>query len=130
MVLLLHCEIRIGNQLLDMLRDIINKHLENVTRTEGITRVSIPVLKNIISKTVANRDSWDVSNDGKLRKTLKCKVEAAKDRKNAQNCNEIIAGQESSSEVAQQDTHTTDKIKLKRLEDYHNREYVLKPEKA
>ncbi len=37
MVPLLHCEIRIGNQLLDMLRDIINKHLKNLTRTEEIT---------------------------------------------------------------------------------------------
>jgi hypothetical protein len=34
MVPLLHCEIGIGNQLLDMLRDIINKHLENMTHTE------------------------------------------------------------------------------------------------
>ena len=34
MVPLLHCEIGIGNQLLDMLRDIINEHLENMTRTE------------------------------------------------------------------------------------------------
>ncbi len=31
MVPLLHCEIGIGNQLLDTLRDIINKHLENMT---------------------------------------------------------------------------------------------------
>ena len=30
----LHCEIGIGNQLLDMLRDIINEHLKNMTRTE------------------------------------------------------------------------------------------------
>ncbi len=34
MVLLLHCEIGIGDQLLDMLRDIINEHLENMTCTE------------------------------------------------------------------------------------------------
>jgi hypothetical protein len=31
MVPLLHCEIGICNQLLDMLRDIINKHLEKMT---------------------------------------------------------------------------------------------------
>ncbi len=77
----------------------------------------IPVLKNIISKTAANKDSWDASNDGKLRKTLECKVEAAKDRRDAQNCNEIIAGQVSSPEPAQQDTHATDEIKLKAMED-------------
>ncbi len=74
-----HCEIGIGNQLLDMLLDIINKHLENMTRTKERTRASIPVLQNIISETVAKRDSWDASDDGKLRKTLKrtskCKQE-------------------------------------------------------
>jgi hypothetical protein len=90
----------------------------------------ITTLKNIISKTAANRDSWDASNDGKLWKTLKCKVEAAKDRRDAQNCNEIIAGQVSSPEPAQLDTHAMDKIKLKALEDYRNREHVLKLEKA
>jgi hypothetical protein len=37
MIPLLHCEIGIGNQLLDMLRDIINKHLENMTRTKERT---------------------------------------------------------------------------------------------
>jgi hypothetical protein len=34
MVPLLHCEIGIGNQLLDMLRDIINEHIKNMTPTE------------------------------------------------------------------------------------------------
>jgi hypothetical protein len=121
---LLHCEIGIGNQLLDMLRDIINEHLENMACTKEITRASIPVLKNIISKTAANRDSWDASSDQKLQKTLKCKVEAATDRRDTQNYNEIIAGHVSSLEPAQQDTHATGKIKLKALEDYHNREYV------
>ncbi len=67
MVPLLNCEIGIGNQLLDVLRDIINEHLENMTRTKERMWASIPVLNNIISKTAANRDSWDASNDGKLR---------------------------------------------------------------
>jgi hypothetical protein len=34
MILLLHCEIGIGNQLLDMLWDIIKERLENVTCTK------------------------------------------------------------------------------------------------
>jgi hypothetical protein len=38
MVPLLHCMIRVCNQLLDMLRDIINEHLENMTRTEERTQ--------------------------------------------------------------------------------------------
>jgi hypothetical protein len=71
MVLLLHCEIGIGNQLLDTLRDIINEHLENMTRTEERMRKSIPLLNNIISKTAKKRDVSDASDDGKLRKKLK-----------------------------------------------------------
>ena len=66
MVPLLHCMIRVGNQLLDMLRDLINEHLENMTRTKERICVSIPLLENFISDTAINRDSWDASDDGKL----------------------------------------------------------------
>ena len=66
MVPLLHCMIGVGNQLLDMLRDIINEHLENMRRTKERIRASIPLLKNIIAKTAVNRDSFDGSDDGKL----------------------------------------------------------------
>jgi len=71
MVPLLHCEIGIGNQLLDTLRDIINEHLENMTRTEERMRKSIPLQNNIISETAKKRDAFDASDDGKLRKKLK-----------------------------------------------------------
>ncbi len=37
MITLLHCEIGTGNQLLDMLRNIIHKHLENMTHTKERT---------------------------------------------------------------------------------------------
>ncbi len=74
MVPLLHCEIGIGNQLLDMLWDIINEHLENMTHTKERMRASIPILNKIISETTAKRDLWDASDDGKLRKKLKCNV--------------------------------------------------------
>jgi hypothetical protein len=59
-----------------MLRDMINEHLENMTRTQEITRALIPILKNIISKTATNRDSWDAYDGGRLWKTLKhcCKL--------------------------------------------------------
>jgi hypothetical protein len=57
MVPLLHCEIVIGNQLLDKLRDIINEHTEQYGPTEELTGSSIPVLKNIISHTVMLRDA-------------------------------------------------------------------------
>ena len=66
--------IGVGNRLLDMLWDIINEHLENMTHTEEINCASIPLLKNIIAKTTANRTSWDDSDDGKLLKKLKRNV--------------------------------------------------------
>jgi hypothetical protein len=47
---------------------------------------------------VAKRDLWDASNDGKLRKTLKCTIANAnkseRDAQDAHNNIEIIAGQE------------------------------------
>jgi hypothetical protein len=57
MVPLLHCEIGIGNQLLDKLCDIINKHIKQYGPTKELTRSSIPVLKNIVSQTVTLRDA-------------------------------------------------------------------------
>jgi hypothetical protein len=66
--------IGVDNQLLDMLQDIINEHLENMTHTEERIRALIPFLKNIIAKTATNRDSFDASDDGKLLKNLKRNV--------------------------------------------------------
>jgi hypothetical protein len=70
MVPLLHCEIGIGNQLLDKLHDIINKHIEQYGPTEELMQSSIPVLKNILSQTVTLRDAGDASDDGKQLKAL------------------------------------------------------------
>ena len=67
-------EIGIGNQLVDMLQDIINEHLENMTRTKERMRASIPILNKIISETTAKRDSCDASDNGKLHKKLKRNV--------------------------------------------------------
>jgi hypothetical protein len=53
MVPLLHCEIGIGNQLVDMLQDIINEHLENMTRTEERMQASIPVRWKVTKRIVA-----------------------------------------------------------------------------
>jgi hypothetical protein len=66
MVPLLHCEIGIRNDLLKMLRNIINKFLENMTLTEVSIQLSIPALRNIIAETATKRDEWD------MRTTLKC----------------------------------------------------------
>ena len=74
MVPLLHYEIGIGNQLLDMLQDIINEHLGHMPCTKERMRASITVLNTIISKTAPNWDLWDASDDGRLRKKLKRNV--------------------------------------------------------
>lgn len=68
---LLHCEIGVGNDLLKMLRNIVNEFIENMTPTEVALQLSIPALRNIILETATRRDEWDVSPEGKLRSTLK-----------------------------------------------------------
>ncbi len=77
MVPLLHCEIRIGNQLLDKLRVIINEHIACYSSSEEAIRASIPVIKNIITNTAKERDEWDESAEGgKKRRILMCAVSA------------------------------------------------------
>ena len=71
MVPLLHCMIGVGNDLLKMLRYIVNEFIENMTLTEVTIRLSIPTLRNIITETATKRDEWDASPEGKMRMTLK-----------------------------------------------------------
>jgi hypothetical protein len=54
-----------------MLRNIINKFLENMTLTAMLIHSSIPALQNIIAETATKRDEWDASPDKKMRMTLK-----------------------------------------------------------
>jgi hypothetical protein len=68
---LLHCEIGVGNDLLKMLRNIVNEYIETMTPTEVTLQLSIPALRNIIAETARRRDEWDASPDGKMRSTLK-----------------------------------------------------------
>ncbi len=64
MVPLLHCEIRIGNQLLDKLRAIINEHIACYSLGKEAICASIPVIKNIIANTAKERDEGDESAEG------------------------------------------------------------------
>ncbi len=64
MIPLLHCEIGIGNQLLDKLRVIINKHIACYSPGKEAIRASIPVIKNIIADTAKERNEWDESDEG------------------------------------------------------------------
>ena len=67
---LLHCEIGIGNQMLEKLHDIINKFIESYAPGKESIQSSIPVIKQIITDTAKQRDEWDESEDGKNCKTL------------------------------------------------------------
>jgi len=105
--------------------------LENMTHTEERIRTLTPLLKTIITETAANRDSWVASDVGMDRKTLRRKVEAAKNRSDSQENKKIIESKVSSLQPAHQDTHIIeDKIKFKELEDYRNKDFFLKLEKA
>jgi hypothetical protein len=71
MIPLLHYEIGIGNQLLDKLWAIINKHIACYSLGEKGIQASIPVIKNIIANTAKERNEWDESDEGgKQRGTL------------------------------------------------------------
>jgi hypothetical protein len=56
MIPILHCKTGVGNQLLDKLRDITNKHIEIYASGKELTRSLIPVLKQIIADTAKLRD--------------------------------------------------------------------------
>ena len=64
MVPLLHCEIGIGNQLLDKLWAIINEHIARFSPGEEEIRAPSPVQKNIIIDTTKERGEWDESAEG------------------------------------------------------------------
>jgi hypothetical protein len=56
MVHLLHCEIGIGNQLLDWLRAIINEHIACYSPGKEALLISIRAIKTIITATAKKRD--------------------------------------------------------------------------
>jgi len=130
MVPLLHCEIGIGNQLLDMLREIINEYLENMTRTEERMRASIPILNKIISETTAKRDLWDASDDEKLRKKLKRNVAmhfllaASEDSANNDAAIVVAIAPATAADVKAEENN------LRTLEEFRNKKFVDKPVKA
>ena len=147
MVPLLHCMIGVGNQLLDMLRDIIKEHLENMTHTKERILASIPLLKKTIAKTAVNRNSFDDSDDGKLLKKLKrnvtlhsplLSVSEASATNNSATIAIAIAADVAPATAAyanansnSNDTNTeTDEINLRTLDEFRNRDFVEKISKA
>jgi len=120
--------IGVGNQLLDMLRDIINEHLENMTRTKERIRASIPLLKKIIAETAVNRNSFDESDDGKLLKKLKRNVASHSPPTIAITIAVDVAPTTAAYANANaNDTNTeTDEINLRTLDEFRNREFAEK----
>ncbi len=61
---LLHCEIGVGNLLLERLQAIINEHIARYSPGEEALITSITTLKCIITATAKERDDWDNSAEG------------------------------------------------------------------
>jgi hypothetical protein len=77
---LLHCEIGTGSIIFELLRDIINEHIEIYAPEGESIRLAIPVLKQIIASTATQWDNRGNSPDGNNWKTLKCAVAAYRKR--------------------------------------------------
>ncbi len=110
---LLHCEIGIGNNLLELLKDIINEHLEIYAPGEESIRLAVPALKQIIANTAKQRDAWDESDEGDTWKTLKLAV--ATHQKRQQSIVDFIEDNElivDSIEDKGEATYTSNMIKL------------------
>jgi hypothetical protein len=71
MVPLLHCEIGIGNQLLDRLQAIINEHITCYSPGKEDLLTLIRSIKTVIAARARERDVWDeYAEGGKKQKTL------------------------------------------------------------
>ena len=71
---LLHCEIGIGNDIFQLLREVINEYIEQYAPGEESIRTSIPTLGQIIADTAQQQNKWDDSPEGLTLKTMKCAV--------------------------------------------------------
>jgi hypothetical protein len=65
MVPLLHCEIEIGNQLLDWLQAIINEHIACYSPGKEALLTLIRAIKTIIAATAKERNDWDLPRGGR-----------------------------------------------------------------
>jgi hypothetical protein len=68
---LLHCEIGIGNDIFQLLREVINEYIEQYTPGEESIWTSIPTLRQIIANTAQQQNKWDDSPKGLTLKTMK-----------------------------------------------------------
>eukprot|EP00984_Skeletonema_dohrnii_P005248 scaffold1837_cov120-Skeletonema_dohrnii-CCMP3373.AAC.1 len=75
---LLHTLIGIGNDLLDSLRDSVDNQIERISPAESRARSSLTTVEGTINDSVAKRDAFDASADGKKLKSLKAKIRVRK----------------------------------------------------
>jgi hypothetical protein len=68
---LLHCEIGIGNNIFQLLREVINEYIKQYAPGEESIRTSIPTLRQIIADTAQQQNKWDDSPEGLTLKTMK-----------------------------------------------------------
>ena len=68
---LLHCEIEIGNDIFQLLREVINEYIKQYAPGEESIRTSIPALRQIIADTAQMQNEWDDSTKGLTLKTMK-----------------------------------------------------------
>ena len=71
---LLHCQIEIGNNIFQLLREVINEYIEQYAPGEESIRTSIPTLRQIIADTAQQQNKWDDSPEGLTWKTMKHSV--------------------------------------------------------
>ena len=57
---LLHCEIGIGNNIFQMLREVINEYIEQYAPGEKSFRTSIPTRQQIIADTAQQLNEWEI----------------------------------------------------------------------
>ena len=68
---LLHCEIGIGNNIFQMLREVIKEYIEQYAPGEKSFPTSIPTLQQIIADTAQQLNEWDDSPKGLALKAMK-----------------------------------------------------------
>ncbi len=111
---LLHCEIGIGNVLFELLRDVINEHIEHYLPREQFICDSIPSLQQVIANTTTQRDQWDNSENGNSLKIVKRAVIAY------QKHYELVAQYDGITTDEEVRTHETNVANLKKLQDSCN----------
>jgi hypothetical protein len=120
---LLHCEIGIGNVIFELLRDIINEHIEIYAPGEESIRMAVPAIKQIIAITAKQRDVWDESDEGETWKTLKRAVAThQKRRRLIVDCieeDELLIV-DSIEDEQREATYTSNMIKLTPLQNFRD----------